>query len=189
MANKIKFKKENIRKMAFKIVHAEGPSSFNVRRLATTLNCSTQPIFSSYKNVEEIWDDILSDSLHYFDDYMKKSFLGKNVLQEYCNQMVNFYLSETHLFETLFGKFSGNEKVNNLLKNHSIEIVNNLSKVYSLNPGLSSILYLQNWTFALGLIELIKQGLIKSDGKLIDKMIEDQFNSSYKSLKTSKGRF
>ena len=49
-----KITKEDIIKKSLSIVNEEGLTSLNARRLAKELMCSTQPIFSQFKNMEEL---------------------------------------------------------------------------------------------------------------------------------------
>ena len=54
MPPKVKITKEDIIKTAIDIVRDKGADAINARNIASVLNCSTQPIFSNFDNMEEL---------------------------------------------------------------------------------------------------------------------------------------
>ena len=54
-----KITKEAIKEEAFRIVQMNGADALNARLLAKNLGCSTQPIFSSYPNMEALYEDVI----------------------------------------------------------------------------------------------------------------------------------
>ena len=54
MPPKRKVTKEEIVKTAVELVRERGAEAVNARAIATVLDCSTQPIFSNFRTMEEL---------------------------------------------------------------------------------------------------------------------------------------
>ena len=54
MAPKIKITKNDIISTAIAIVREKGSEALNARAVASSLECSTQPIFSNFKDMKEL---------------------------------------------------------------------------------------------------------------------------------------
>ena len=54
MARKETITKQDIMNAAFEILQEEGIEQVTARKLAAKANCSTQPIFRVYKNMDEL---------------------------------------------------------------------------------------------------------------------------------------
>ena len=54
MPPKIKVTKEEIIKTTIELVRKSGQEAINARAIASSLNCSTQPIFSNFDSMEEL---------------------------------------------------------------------------------------------------------------------------------------
>ena len=60
MPPKVKVTKEAIINAAMDIVRENGAAALNARAVAARLDCSTQPIFSNYNNMEELRADVIA---------------------------------------------------------------------------------------------------------------------------------
>ena len=58
----IKVQRDNIINKSFQILKTEGLEYINARHIAKKLNCSVQPIFSNFKNMDELKLCILKKS-------------------------------------------------------------------------------------------------------------------------------
>lgn len=72
MARKISITKEMLMKSAFELAREEGMEEVTARRLASKANCSTQPIFRVYSNMEELYDEVYRMVMAYFSDFYEK---------------------------------------------------------------------------------------------------------------------
>lgn len=69
MARKESITKEDIMNAAFSILQEEGIEQVTARKLAARANCSTQPIFRVYKNMEELIEELFARSCDFFEDF------------------------------------------------------------------------------------------------------------------------
>ena len=72
MPPKIKVTKEEIINTALEIVKASGTESINARNIASVLNCSTQPIFSNFKTMDDLRYEVIKKADELCQDYMKQ---------------------------------------------------------------------------------------------------------------------
>lgn len=69
MPPQVKVSKEHIKSEAFQMTKESGFEAVSARKLAERLNCSTQPIFRVYQNMEELKADLYEMGT----DYMRES--------------------------------------------------------------------------------------------------------------------
>lgn len=70
MPPKEKVSKAMIQEAAFAMTKEYGFEAVTARKLAEKLNCSTQPIFRAYENMDELRGDLFYMSAEYFAEYM-----------------------------------------------------------------------------------------------------------------------
>lgn len=69
MARKEMITKQDIINAAFAILQEEGIEQVTARKLAAKANCSTQPIFRIYKNMEELTEELFTRACEFFQEY------------------------------------------------------------------------------------------------------------------------
>lgn len=69
MARKETITKEDLIQAAFAILQEEGIEQVTARKLAAKANCSTQPIFRVYTNMEKLIEELFGRACQYFEDY------------------------------------------------------------------------------------------------------------------------
>jgi len=55
MPPKVKVTKEAVVAAAVQIVRSQGAQALNARTVAAALACSTQPVFSNFATMEQLW--------------------------------------------------------------------------------------------------------------------------------------
>ena len=69
MARKESITKEDILRAAFEILKEEGAGQVTARKLAAKANCSTQPIFRVYSNMEKLMEELFGQACGFFEDF------------------------------------------------------------------------------------------------------------------------
>jgi len=69
MARKESISRNGILDVAFAMVKEDGALSVTARKLAAKANCSTQPIFRVFKNMEELEQELFLMAVAYFADF------------------------------------------------------------------------------------------------------------------------
>ncbi|MBD5547279.1 MAG: TetR/AcrR family transcriptional regulator [Lachnospiraceae bacterium] len=69
MARKETITRADLIQAAFAILQEDGIEQVTARKLAAKANCSTQPIFRIYKNMEELIEELFGKASDFFHDY------------------------------------------------------------------------------------------------------------------------
>lgn len=103
MARKVQITKDFLIDTAFKMTRTEGLMNVTARKLAAKAECSTQPIFRIYENMDELYQDIFKSSLNFFAFYYRR--FPKDEAEPFVNlglAYIRFAAQESHLFKLLF---------------------------------------------------------------------------------------
>lgn len=103
MARKVTITKDFIVNTAFQMVKQEGIEQVTARKLAAKAECSTQPIFRAYENMEELYLELFRKANAYFSFYYER--VPKNQEEPFVNlayAYIKFAKEERNLFRFLF---------------------------------------------------------------------------------------
>ena len=103
MARKITITKDYIVNTAFQMAKQEGIEQVTARKLAAKADCSTQPIFRSYENMEELHLELFRMANAFFSFYYDR--FPKNQSEPFVNlayAYIQFAKEERNLFKFLF---------------------------------------------------------------------------------------
>ena len=103
MARKETIHKDYLVDTAFLLAKQEGFENVTARKLATKANCSTQPIFRLYENMEDLCKDVYEKAVAYYDFFYSSE--SKNNVEPFVDlgmAYIKFATKEKHLFKLLF---------------------------------------------------------------------------------------
>ena len=72
MPPKTRITKDDIVKSATDIVRERGIGEINARDIAARLNCSTQPIFSNFNNMNDLFEAVIRNAYDMYRTCIKK---------------------------------------------------------------------------------------------------------------------
>ena len=104
MPPKARITKEMILNTVLDITRETGFESVNARSIAKKLQCSTQPVFTCYKNMDDLKNDFLDFAFEFYNDYVKTYRLPADTdpLLLFPLSYIAFADEETNLFKLLF---------------------------------------------------------------------------------------
>lgn len=103
MARRETITAEEILNTAFAMAREEGAGNVTARRVAAKAGCSTQPIFRSYENMDELLDAVYEKAADFFRDYYSLyPRTGKAPFADLGMAYISFAKKEKHLFRLLF---------------------------------------------------------------------------------------
>lgn len=104
MPPKAKITKEMILNIVFHITKDAGFENVNARSIANKLCCSTRPIFTCYKNMDELKKDFLDFSYKYYKKYVSNYHTSVSVSPYLIFPLsyIEFAEKQTNLFKLLF---------------------------------------------------------------------------------------
>ena len=175
MPPKIKITKENILSAALAIVRESGAEALNARTLAGRLECSTQPIFSNYPNMENLKNDVLSSANDLYLKYLSDEIAENKYPQYKASGMayIRFAQEERELFKLLFMRDRQGEDLMPTADFHaSVDMIMAANHV---TKELATRMHLELWTFVHGIGTMIATSFFSPDWELISDMLTDVY--------------
>ena len=165
--------KEEIVNAAFDIVRREGKDSLNARALAGRLGISTQPIFSNFRNMEELKAEVVKKaSVLYFA--MLEDEEGKGhypPLKARGMGYIRFAIEERHLFRLLFMDKRNDAAV--FPTDDASREIQLISESLALEEDRAERMHALLWFFVHGIASLIVTESLKLSEEEISNAITD----------------
>lgn len=102
MPPKPKFTKDEIIAAALDIVSSKGVEALTARELGQALGSSARPIFTIFKNMEELQQQVRGAAMRRFEAYAGQTMPGIPLFKQVGMQMVMFGAREPKLYQLLF---------------------------------------------------------------------------------------
>lgn len=100
MAASPKIAPYDIIEAAFNIVRKNGWAKFSAREIAKELNTSTMPIYSKFKSIAALEEEIVRKSMELLRQYQTKTYIGDESMDRAIGYVM-FAQKEYHLFQTI----------------------------------------------------------------------------------------
>ena len=173
MPPQVKVPRDVIVDKAFELTRAHGFEKVTARMLAKELNCSTQPVYHTFRNMEDLKGEVYRKTQKFFEDYMMKKpadgdkpdFLSMGM------RYVELARKEKNLFKLLCLSDSGNK-----LKSFS-DLADNVP--LHVDPDV----FVKTWIFTQGVATIVSSNTTKISTKEIEQMLTEAGKSFYTSQK------
>ncbi len=175
MSAKKRITRETLLKAAFDIVRKNGKAALNVRSLAQSCKCSTQPIYSEFGNAKNLKNAVAVEIAKYFDKFVVDA-VTKTVGVKYKAvglAYIEFAKSEPHLFKLLF--MDGEWDRSSWGDNSYDYSVNMIMKAYGFSHEAAVRLHSEMWIFVHGIATMIATDYQKWDDETISIFLNDAF--------------
>lgn len=156
MARKKEIDKQRILDAAYKLAVRGGIESLTVRNIAKAVNCSTQPIYLEFENMQDLRNQVLariSDELK--SNTLQQNFTGEPLIDLDLSYL---YFAKEHvdLFRAMFvdGKF-GNQMIVDTLMGLGIEKFKQQFDAEQYSDERLKHIIVANWIAATGLATLL----------------------------------
>lgn len=104
MPPRAKYTREEITEIALGIVAESGVESLNARSLAEAMGTSTRPIFTAFRNMEELESAVRESAMKVFGQFAEKETPDMPAFKQVGIQMITFAKEKPKLFRLLFMK-------------------------------------------------------------------------------------
>ena len=192
MPPKPKITKDMILNTVLKITREMGFEAVNARSVAGRLECSTRPIFTCYKNMEELKKDFLDFAFEYYSRYAAEYRKAKTIKPYlfWPLSYIEFAKEETNLFKLLFINdmeldMAKAEDFYKELENG--EKANEFSEMIGVRPEGGKRIFLDLFLYTHGIAVLTATGKLSLDRRDSEKMLTE-FLSAYVEQETEKER-
>lgn len=143
--------KEAVTAAGLAIVRREGQNALTARALSRELGCSLSPIFTVFKDMDEIQVSVKKAAEDYFADFMKDVNEFEPAFKEFGLRLVRFAKQDGNLFDMLFLSRGGRSDIAGQIAQRSLM---DIQQNYNLNDSQASMIFKQMWPVATGIASL-----------------------------------
>lgn len=175
MPAKKQITRENILKNALEIVKESGIEALNMRTLAKRCNCSTQPIYLSFKGTDELKEAINNEITKLFETCIEREMASGKYVQYKAVGMgyIKFAKEEKELFKYLM---MSNHKEDKSWMKLSYDVSTKIIREnYGLYQGGAEKLHTEMWVFVHGIASMFATDYLDWDWETVSKMVTDAY--------------
>ena len=181
MPPKYKFTKDEIISAAFELTRENGPENLTARAVAAKLGSSPKVIFGSFKNMDELRNEVINAAGKFASEQMFSAMKeGKYPPYKAAGMAyIQFARGESRLFRLLYmrdrseDEISGNEE-------EERESCRPMTELIQKNTGLDEenayLLHLEMWIFVHGIASMIATSFLKWDENFISRALTDSYS-------------
>ena len=174
MPPKAKLTRQDIVDAAVGIVRQYGEQGLNARSIAASLGCSTQPLFSNFSSMEELYFCVIqrADEINraYIDDEISRGQFPSYKASGMA--YIRFAKEEKELFKLLYMRDRGGEEIP---QEH--QLTNKMEDLVHANTGLDGdsmkLFHLEMWAAVHGIATMFATGFLDLDWELVSQTLTD----------------
>ncbi len=173
MPPKIKVSREDIIGACIEIVRARGTQGLNARNIATFLGCSTQPIFSNFKSMEELEEATITAAYEIYLGFINKEVESEKYpkYKAFGMAYIRFAREEKELFKLLFMRDRRDEDLSPSPDfNESVEWI---MQANGISHEKAMLMHLEMWSCVHGIGVMLATSFLPLDEELISRMTSD----------------
>lgn len=190
MPPKPKFTRDEIIEAALKIAAEKGLKALTSRELGAALGSSARPIFTVFKNMEEVLSEVRKAALDKFNEYAEKAEQFKPVFKQVGLQMIMFAYEQPKLYRLLFMSEKPEAKsfddVFDNLGEVAVLCVDVIEKDYELNRDDAMLLFRHLWIYTYGVGSMIATDMCTFSETEVQDMLSREFVSMLTLIKSGK---
>lgn len=188
MPPKPKFTKEEITAAALDLVSERGLGALTARDLGNRLGSSARPIFTAFKNMEEVQQAVRDAAMDRFVSYAQKAVRYTPAFKQMGMQMLLFAREEPRLYELLFMK---NDGTPHLLEEGYLSrdktamlAMEMIQKNYGLDREDARKLFHHVWIFTFGIGALCATGMCSFSDEELNELLGQDFMAIMAQIKS-----
>lgn len=190
MPPKCKFTREEIIQVALDIAKTDGAFSITARSLGKKLGASSKPIFSVFKNMEEVQFEVKKAAKTLYAKYVQIGLQQEQPFKGVGTQYILFAINEPKLFQLLFmSEQKENITVAGILpiidENYA-QILQSVQKCYGLDEANAEKIYRHLWIYTHGIAVLCATNMCSFTAEEISKLMTEVCMSLLKEIKGAK---
>ena len=177
MAKKI-ISRELIVQTACELVAEQGMNGLNMRELAKRCNCSTQPIYLSFANADELKSEVHKKIVERYSQYVSDE-IASNRYPEYKSAgmaYIRFAKEQPQYFKYLFMRDRSHEMTDELAMELFQREADRLTH-YGVNGDLTTTIHMHMWVYVHGIATMYATGYLNLEWDTVSAMLTEQFMS------------
>ncbi len=175
MPPKVKISRQEIVKTALALVQRDGVSALNARNIAKELGCSTQPIFSNFRAMDDLQKEVVLSAYKRYYDFLQKEVESGKYPQYKAFGMayIRFADEERELFKLLF---MCDRRDKDFLPTQDFDdSVKMIMQANSLTKEQAELMHLEMWALVHGIATMLATSFLSLDWDLISGMLTDVY--------------
>ncbi len=173
MPPKATISKKDIIDSALRLCREHGDEAVNARRIASTIGCSTQPIFSNFETMDELKAATIYAAYELYLKFIQKEVASGKYpkYKAFGMAYIRFAKEETELFKLLFMRDRTGE---DLAPSPDFEESANLiAEANGISIEKARLMHLEMWSCVHGIGVMIATSFLPLDDEIISNMLSD----------------
>lgn len=187
MPPKAKFTKEEIIEATLNFVRMNGYEALTSRALGTYLGSSARPIFTVFKNMEEVFQAMTEAAKALYKEYINIGLAKVPAFKNVGIQYILFSVNEPKLFQLLFmteqKQIPDLSGVLPLIDESYEEILLSIQNLYGITENSAKRLYHHLWIYTHGIATLCATKMCRFTDEEISTMLTEVCMSVLKKIK------
>ena len=176
MPPKIKISKEEIISTAISIVREKGMAAVNAREIAKRLHCSTQPVFSNYTAMAQLYEDVIQQAKCLYQQSIHQE-MGNGRYPAYKASgmaYIRYAKEEKELFRLLFMRDRSEETITEE-RQEAAEFVELLACRTGLDKETAYFFHLEMWIFVHGIATMVATSYLDWGEETVSQVLTDAY--------------
>lgn len=175
MPPKIKVTKEEIIKTTVELVRENGQNAINARAIASSLNCSTQPIFSNFESMEELEQATILSAYEIYLNFIKSEVESEKYpkYKAFGMAYIRFAKEEKELFKLLFMRDRTGEEAT--MSPDFEESVQMIMEANNASYETASIIHFELWSCVHGIGTMLATSFMPLEWDAISNILTDVY--------------
>ena len=188
MPPKAKYTREEIIEKAFEMTRENGIDSVAARELGKQLGTSSSPIFTAFKNMEELQQEVRKRAMKQFESYVSDAVNYSPAFKYVGMKMIEFAMREPKLFQLLYMREHNSNQTFSMLVEELGDTVgvciDIMQKDYGLSREEAELLFQQTWLHTFGICVLVAGKVCTLSMEEISKMLSVEFQGTLMLIKS-----
>lgn len=155
---------------ALQLLKKSGMEAVNIKALAKELHCSTQPVYLSFKSMDELRNELIPVAVKEFEDAIKKQSTDGHI-RLYGMEYIYFAKKEPKLFCFLFMRPNAFEEMKRMLIPMIEQSISELMKTYGISHEEADALHDHLWMHTHGIASMIATDYCDWDLEKAERMV------------------
>lgn len=188
MPPKAKYTREEIVEKAFEMTRKSGIDAVVARELGKELGTSSSPIFTAFKNMEELHREVRKMAMKEFESYVSDALNYEPAFKYVGMKMIEFAMREPKLFQLLYMReHDGSQTYAMLIDGLGDTVgvcIEIMQKEYALTKEEAEKLFRQVWLHTFGICVLVAGKVCRITPEEISEMLSMEFKGALMLIKS-----
>ena len=190
MPPKAKYTREEIVQKAFEMTREKGIDAVVARELGKELGTSSSPIFTAFKNMEELQQEVRKAAMKEFESYVKDALNYTPAFKYVGMKMIEFSKREPKLFQLIWMREHNESQTFAMLLDElgeTVEVcIRIMQKDYDLTREEADLLFKQTWVHTFAICVLSAGNVCQLTPDEVSEMLSVEFQGTLMLIKSGK---